>query len=313
MKQCIQCGHELNDDDLYCPKCGKKQRSDEVMLSDYLPYVKEEEPEDLNEGYRVILISRGSCTIKAAKEVLSDLLGYSLATVKTLLDEVPVEIADELTETQARVLAKALDEYGMEVTVVDQYDYYVDIDDDEDSVYEEDGSLIESAYIILMSLTAANRVHRYRRYRKPGLLSLLFHPKKIRPRPTHIRRSVNRDPEPRRRMQVRRQSPYVHPSPVQTYHVPSGKPAKPDTGKYERPKQNSTWKPASKPAKKNSGSSLGSTVKKTSSNVRSSGTSKTSSLSKTVGSAGKAAASRPTANRSNARKTGTERNPGSRR
>ncbi len=308
MKQCIQCGYELNDDDLYCPKCGKKQHSDEVMLADYLPYVKEEEPEDRDEGYRVILISRGSCTIKAAKEVLSDLLGYSLSTVKTLLDEVPVEIADELTETQARVLAKALDEYGMEVTVVNQYDYYVDIDDDEDSVYAEDGSLIESAYLVLMSLTAANRVHRYRRYRKPGLLSLLFHPKKIRPRPTHIRRSVNRDPEPRRRMQVRRQSPGIRPSTIQTYHVPSGKPAKPDTGKYERPTQNSTWKPVSKPGRKSSGSSLTSTIAKSSSTARNSGSAKSSSISKTIGSAGKAASGR-----TGSRKTGTERKPGSRR
>ena len=53
----------------------------------------------------MVLISRGTCTAKMAKEVICDLLGYTVTTATSLLEEVPVELADELNERQAVVLA----------------------------------------------------------------------------------------------------------------------------------------------------------------------------------------------------------------
>ncbi|MBR0137167.1 MAG: zinc-ribbon domain-containing protein, partial [Erysipelotrichaceae bacterium] len=117
MKFCSNCGHLLEDSANFCSNCGKAVNSDPVY--DY-------EPEDLDVGYRVVLISRGSCSVSNAKELLSDLLGYSSSTAKDLLDEAPVEIADELTEKQAVVLAQALAEYGMEITIVDENNTFVD-------------------------------------------------------------------------------------------------------------------------------------------------------------------------------------------
>ena len=272
MKYCVGCGHELNDDDLYCPKCGKRQSDEEtVYLADYLDEI-EEEPEDLDEGYRVVLVSIGTCKKKTAREVLVDLLGYASSTVDDLLEEVPVEIADELSEIQANVLAKALYDYGMEVTVVDEDNVYVDITEDDDSVYDDDGNLFESALLTLMTLKAANRVHRYRRYKKPSLLSLLFRPRRKRRPPVHIRRTVNRDPEPRRRMEVRKQPVHHDLAPKQnskpsfstnTYHnaQPKQQPAKPqkNTGGYSsavnkvkqstsRPKETTKPSTSSKPS-----------------------------------------------------------------
>ena len=309
MKYCVNCGHELNDDDLYCPKCGHIQEEKEtVYLADYLDYVddeEKEEPEDLDEGYRVVLVSRGTCSKKNAKEVLVDLLGYSASTAEDLLDEAPIEIADELNEIQATVLAKALSEYGMDISVVDENDVYVDIEDDDDSVYNSDGSLIETALMALITLSAANRVHRYRRYKKPSLLSLLFRPKRKKPAPVHVRRQVNRHPEPRRRVEIRKQTPkpQVHQN---TYSKPANSPSshsawnsaqKPashssshNTQQKPSSKPSSANKPASKPSNKPSGS-LTSSVHKTSSNIKNSASSKptgkTSSIGKAVGNAGK--------------------------
>ena len=147
---------------------------------------------------------------------MSDLLGYTKTTAAELLREVPVEIADELTELQAVTVAQALSEYGMEVTIVDENDAYVDFSGrSKSSVFEADGMLINSAMTILATLTAANRVHRYRRYRRPSFFNLLFRPQYKVVQPVHIRRHVSMDPEPSRRIPIQRKPKVAtRPSPV---------------------------------------------------------------------------------------------------
>ena len=202
MKYCTNCGAAVEDTANFCSSCGQPFAT---VTSNYVTGVLDE-PEDLDEGYRVILFSRGSCKAATAREVIADLLGYSLTTVKDLMDEMPVEIADELTELQAVVIAQALAEYGMEVTIVDQNNRYVDFTDRaSNSVFDTDGSLIADALAIFATLSAANRVHRYRKYKKPSLLSLLFKPKYARREPVHVRRNVSHDPESRRRISIQNQ------------------------------------------------------------------------------------------------------------
>ena len=193
------CGAVLSDDLKYCPYCGTKldlDRNEEIRSL---------EPADKNEGYRIILISTGSCKTNTAKEVLIDLLGYTSTTARELLDEVPVEIADELNERQAIVLAQALSEYGMEVTIVDQNDTYVNFSNKElASVFDKKGALVGAALAVLSGLTAINRVHRYRKYRKPSIIDMIFAPQYTINRPYHIRRNISLDPEPRRRITIMR-------------------------------------------------------------------------------------------------------------
>ena len=143
MNYCPKCGTSVSSTARYCSNCGCSLSSSGSVtsLADLVS-----EPEDRDDGYRVILFSRGTCTLKNTKEVLSDLLGYTSSTVSDLLENVPVEIADELTELQAVTIAQALAEYGMEITIVDESNNYVDFSDKAtDSVFDSSGSLIASA------------------------------------------------------------------------------------------------------------------------------------------------------------------------
>ena len=222
MKYCVTCGKAIEyDDAMFCPYCGKKiQTATEIVEEDTMAAIwngisTEDpidvepvtvlEPEDIEEGYRVVLISRGTCTAKMAKEVICDLLGYTATTATSLLEEVPVELADELNERQAVVLAQALAEYGMQVTVVDENNRYVNIDSQAtNTVYSATGDLTAAALAVISSLTAANRVHRYRRYKKPSLLDLIFRPAYKVPQPVHVRRKVVKEPESLRRITVKK-------------------------------------------------------------------------------------------------------------
>ncbi|MBQ9036716.1 MAG: zinc ribbon domain-containing protein [Erysipelotrichaceae bacterium] len=198
MNYCSYCGSVVSDDARYCSNCGKPVNKTVVETLSTV-----NEPLDLDEGYRVVLFSKGTCTKSVAKEVLMDLLGYSSSTVLDLLNQVPVEIADELNYNQATVIAQALAEYGMEVTIVDEDDKYISVATNKlSSVFDSTGALVAGALATLATLTAANRVHRYRKYRKPSLLSMLFKPL-YKPAPLrHIRRTVSRDPEPARRIRI---------------------------------------------------------------------------------------------------------------
>ena len=144
---------------------------------------------------------------------------------KDLLANTPVEVADELSYKQAIVLAQALAEYGMEVTVVDENDKYINIPTTNlNSVFDLSGALLPAAMLTLSTLTAANRVHRYRKYRKPSLLDLLFRPTYRKKPPVHIRRNILHDHEPSRRITITRPAPPRHdPAPKhQTLFGPHG-------------------------------------------------------------------------------------------
>ena len=234
MNYCPKCGTSVSSTARYCSNCGCALSSSEPVA--YLADLADE-PADRDDGYRVILFSRGTCSLKNTREVLSDLLGYTSSTVSDLLDNAPVEIADELTEIQAVTIAQALAEYGMEVTIVDEDNRYIDFSDKAtDSVFDSAGSLIASALGVFAGLTAANRVHRYRKYKRPSLLSLLFKPKYKKSPPVHVRRKISRDPEPVRRIEVRREAPK---KPVQQ------RPAQNKPAQQQRPSVN-TGKPSGK-------------------------------------------------------------------
>ena len=201
MKYCPYCGSSVANSANFCPNCGGALSENRKTVTDV-----NGEPVDLDVGYRVVLFSRGSCSLKNAREVLCDLLGYTSTTASDLLENMPIEVADELTELQAVTIAQALSEYGMEVTIVDENDQYVDFTDRaKRSVFDSGGDLIASAVAALATLSAVNRVHRYRRYKRPSLLWWLFRPRYAMPMPpVHRRRNIVHHPEPRYRYEVRR-------------------------------------------------------------------------------------------------------------
>ncbi|MBR4461681.1 MAG: zinc ribbon domain-containing protein [Erysipelotrichaceae bacterium] len=246
MKYCTYCGSAMEDNANYCPNCGGEayDAGAEQPLA--------AEPEDLDVGYRIVLFSRGTCSLKTTKEVLCDLLGYTTSTVEDLLENMPVEVADELTELQAVTIAQVLAEYGMEITIVDENNNYVDLSSKaKTSVFDSSGSMLDSTLRTLATLSALNRVHRYRRYRRPSLLSLLFMPSYVRPRPVHVRRHINLDPEPRKRIVIQ-QKPSHYNSWSSNSHRPQTNTwsSKPSSSKPQHtPKaQNSIRPSSSKPS-----------------------------------------------------------------
>lgn len=221
MKYCPNCGAQVDSTARFCPNCG--QRLTDTVVDTVVSTLAE--PADRNIGYRIVLFSRGSCSSTVAREVLCDFLGYSVSTAKDLLANTPVEVADELSYKQAIVLAQALAEYGMEVTVVDENDKYINIPTTNlNSVFDLSGALLPAALLTLSTLSAVNRVHRYRKYRKPSLLDLLFRPTYRKKPPVHIRRSILHDHEPSRRITISRPAPPRHdPAPKrQTLFGPHG-------------------------------------------------------------------------------------------
>ena len=203
MKKCNKCGSKLSNSLKYCPYCGT------LLGRNIKKENQDNEPDDIKVGYKVVLLSKGSCTIKQSKELLHDILGYSLNTARELLEEIPVEIADELTARQAVVLAQTLSEYGLDVTVVDEYNTYIDFSNLQlTSVFDDNGYLMSSAVTILSTLDASNRVHRYRKYRKTNIFNIMFIPRYHRSKPKNVRQTISLDPEPNGRVTINKNNLY---------------------------------------------------------------------------------------------------------
>ena len=122
----------------------------------------------------------------------------------------PVVVGEKLTADEAATVAQMYTEYGMQVSITDSKDQYVDLSSKANtSVFDKSGNLLSSAVAIIGALTVANRIKSYRRYKKPSLLERLFHvnykpqpPKyhrsfrpRLEPQPLAPRRTIRR-PEP---------------------------------------------------------------------------------------------------------------------
>ena len=244
MKYCEYCGSAMSDDALFCSHCGAAVKESTQNAAENTAVISPTSQaiqsltntvyQDQDTGYRIVLISRGTCALRTAKEVVADLLGYTTTAAGDLIEQVPVEIADEMNERQAMVLAQALAEYGMEVTVLDENNRYINLGGSAtESVYQSNGSLTSAALAILATLTATNRVYRQRRYQKRSLLDLIFRPAYTRPKPVHIRRHISPDPQPVRRIFVPK--PAAPNPPAGNHRGNSPAPSRPPQGNKPAP------------------------------------------------------------------------------
>ena len=148
---------------------------------------------------------------------MEDVFGYTDAESGNLVRMAPVVVGEKLTAEEAMTIAQMYTEYGMEVSITDNADQYVDLTGKANSsVFNSDGSLIASAAAIIGALTVANRISAYRRFKKPSLLERLFHVNyhpapppyhrnfrpPLEPRPAEPRRTI-RKPMPMRGPQPR--------------------------------------------------------------------------------------------------------------
>ena len=181
---CPYCGNEVTSAMSYCPYCGAELVSG-TGTALTLSSAK------AGGEYRLILVSRGTSTQTKTIDLLTDLLGYTETMAEDLYENAPVEIAKGLSAEQAKCLAQAFTEYGIEVSVCDPYGTVTLQNSSGTSLFSSDGNLLASAAAILATITALNRVNSFRRYSRPSLLERLFR-LAFRPKepPRHIRRRI---------------------------------------------------------------------------------------------------------------------------
>ena len=181
MPYCVHCGQEVTSTMRYCPACGKtlNQVTEEPVSTDAS-----------KKDYSVYLVNKGTANKLNLRDLLVDMLGYTPAQAMEMLDNIPVEIATNLTVTQAAVIAQAFEEYGAEVTVgVGDEAVNIDSKSRSNSLFASDGGYLGSVAAVLASLSAANRLTEVRPWKKPAPWIYTFH-SNYQPTtpPRHVRR-----------------------------------------------------------------------------------------------------------------------------
>jgi|GEM_PF-3527482 len=186
MAKCEYCGQYVDSSLSVCPYCGAS-----------LPAVAASTTTTATGDYYVILSSLGSCSAAAARDLLSDLLGYSDAETAEIISVIPAMIAQQLTLDQARAIAQACAEYGMEVALKDS-NGYVTLSDTGSSVYDSSGNFTAGVLATLATIGSINRMLKFRRWDDPGYRNHFFRPVYDYHMPVHVRRSIPRYEAPRR-------------------------------------------------------------------------------------------------------------------
>ena len=206
---CGNCGAELSTQTNFCPYCGSRLQTATTSIS---LLNKAASAATSTNQYNLVLVSCGTCDATTAGALLEDVFGYTDAESGNLVKMAPVVVGENLTAEEAATVAQMYTEYGMQVSITDSKDQYVDLSSKaSSSIFDKSGNLLAGAAAVIGALTVANRIKSYRRYKKPSLLERLFHvnykpepPKYQRnfrphldPKPVEPRRTIRR-PEPPR-------------------------------------------------------------------------------------------------------------------
>ena len=187
MSYCPYCGRQVSDDMSFCPGCGAS------LNNETRSYTVTENVGSTYGDYKIYITGLGSAKKANVIDLLEDVMGYTTATATNLVNNIPVQIAGNLSLKQAAVVAQAFEEYGVELSVTngDEIDD-ISSETSSSSLFNYDGSFLTSAAVILATLGAANRLRSIVKPRKPSLLERLFHSlfNTGRRTPIHIRRSI---------------------------------------------------------------------------------------------------------------------------
>lgn len=218
---CSNCGAQVNGGN-FCAYCGTAMT--EVTASSSL-LNKAVSVANLDDCYNLVLVSCGTCSKTTTGDLLEDVFGYTDAESTSLVNMAPVVVGERLTITEAQTVAQMMTEYGVQVSVTNEEDQYVDLTDNAvSSVFDTAGNLLSGAASIIGALTVSNRIRSYRSYKKPSLLERLFHIN-YKPNPPTYRRNfrprLNTPPvEPRRTIRKAPARPQARPA--QGGHQPKG-------------------------------------------------------------------------------------------
>ena len=187
MSYCPYCGRQVSDDMSFCPGCGAS------LNNETRSYTVSEDIGSAYGDYKIFITGLGTAKKANVIDLLEDVMGYTTTSATNLVNNIPVQIAGNLSLKQAAVVAQAFEEYGVELSVTNG-DEIEDISaqTSANSLFNYDGSFLTSAAVILATLGAANRLRSIVRPRKPSFLEMLFHSlfnTGLRT-PVHIRRSI---------------------------------------------------------------------------------------------------------------------------
>ena len=197
---CKNCGAQVSAGN-FCPYCGTALTETTSSISLLNKAVS---TASSTNQYNLVLISCGTCSKTQTGDLLEDIFGYTDAESSNLVNMAPVVVAERLTANEAKTVAQLMTEYGVQVSITNQADQYVDLTDNTgSSIFDSAGNLLAGAAAVIGALTVGNRIRSYRRYKKPSLLERIFHIG-YQPEPPAYRRNfrppvVNpAPPEPRR-------------------------------------------------------------------------------------------------------------------
>ncbi len=213
---CKNCGAEINGGN-FCSCCGQAITETTPSLSLINKAVS---TANAGDQYSLVLISCGSCSRTTTGDLLEDVFGYTDAESTNLVNMAPVVVGERMNASEAGTVAQLLTEYGVQVSIVNQDDQYVDLTSQATtSVFDSAGNLLSGIASVIGALTVSNRIRNYRRFKKPSLLERLFHIR-YEPRPPVYHRSFRPrlDPQPAEPRRVIRKAP----QPVRTVHRGGG-------------------------------------------------------------------------------------------
>lgn len=142
---CPNCGTQLADGVNFCPNCGEKVAA-----------IAQAANENDN---RVMLLSLGNCARATAAALLHQICGYDTDDALLIVDNAPITVARNLNDDQARFLAQALCEYGLEVSVYDGNGWR-DWESASGSVWDQTGDLVNAVAVALGLMSSGNRISR---------------------------------------------------------------------------------------------------------------------------------------------------------
>ena len=143
---CPNCGTQLSSNVNFCPNCGTK-------------VVQVTTPTQTVQGNMVMLLSLGTCNRATAAALLRHICGYETEDALLIVDSVPITVARGLTDAQARYLAQAFAEYGLEVSVYDGNGWR-DWESDNTSVWDQAGDMLTAVAAALGLISVNNRISR---------------------------------------------------------------------------------------------------------------------------------------------------------
>ena len=86
----------------------------------------------------------------SAGDLLEDVFGYTDEESSNLISMMPVVVGENLTSQEATTVAQMFTEYGMEVSITDKEDKYVDLTGNaKTSVFDSAGKLLSSAAAVI--------------------------------------------------------------------------------------------------------------------------------------------------------------------